>query len=486
MSDRKLYINGAFCDSSTGDHFANINPATGATIGRVQEAKAGDVDRAVRAAKAALNGPWGRMPQAQRLELLAAAADGIRRRFDDFLAAEIEDTGKPVSWARKVDIPRGAANLQLFADLTRNIPNESYVSDTPDGGKAINYAVRQPLGVVGVICPWNLPLLLMTWKVGPALAAGNTVVVKPSEETPSTATLLAEVMDEIGMPPGVYNVVHGFGPDSAGQALVQHPEVAAITFTGESATGQRIMADAAPTLKPLSFELGGKNPAIVFADADFDAAVAGTVRSAFSNGGQVCLCSERVYVERPIYERFVAALKEGAEALRYGPPMDPSTGIGPLISAQHRNKVLGYYELACEEGATVVTGGGVPSLGAEWDAGSWVEPTILTGLSDDARCVREEIFGPICHVAPFDSEEEVIRRANDTDYGLCAAVWTSDLQRGHRVAAAMDCGLVWLNSWFLRDLRTPFGGTGASGIGREGGIHSVNFYSELKNVCVKL
>lgn len=485
MSDRRLFIDGEFCTGS-GQRFANINPATGAHLGFVEEAKAADVDRAVAAAKAALDGPWGSMPQAERLALLGAAAQGIRNRFDDFLEAEVADTGKPASWARKVDIPRGAANLQLFADITRNIAGESYVSDTPDGGKAINYSLRQPLGVVGVICPWNLPLLLMTWKVGPALAAGNTVIIKPSEETPSTATLLAEVMNEIGMPKGVYNVVHGFGPGSAGQALVQHKDVAAITFTGESSTGVAIMKDAAPTLKPLSFELGGKNPAIIFADADFDAAVAGTLRSSFSNCGQVCLCSERVYVERPIFERFVAAMKEGAEKLKYGAPMDEATEMGPLISAAHRDKVLSYYDLARAEGATVVCGGGVPQLDAEFAAGSWVEPTIITGLSDQARSVREEIFGPICHISPFDSEDEVIGRANDTEYGLCAAVWTGDLGRGHRMAAALDCGLVWLNSWFLRDLRTPFGGTGASGIGREGGIHSVNFYSELKNVCVKL
>ncbi|MDE0882547.1 MAG: 2-hydroxymuconic semialdehyde dehydrogenase [Myxococcota bacterium] len=485
VSDRKLFIDGKFCLGS-GERFANINPATGAHLGFVEEAKAADVGRAVAAAKAALSGPWGRMPQAERLALLGAAAQGICDRFDDFLEAEVADTGKPLSWARKVDIPRGAANLQLFADITRNIANESYITDTPDGGKAINYAMRQPLGVVGVICPWNLPLLLMTWKVGPALAAGNTVVVKPSEETPSTATLLAEVMNDIGMPPGVYNVVHGFGPGSAGQALVQHKDVAAITFTGESSTGIAIMKDAAPTLKPLSFELGGKNPAIIFADADFDDAVAGTLRSSFSNCGQVCLCSERVYVERPIFERFVAAMKEGAEKLRYGAPMDEGTEMGPLISAQHRDKVLSYYQLARDEGANVVCGGGVPQLDDELSGGSWVEPTIITGLGDEARCVREEIFGPICHISPFDSEEEVIGRANDTEYGLCAAVWTGDLKRGHRMAAALDCGLVWLNSWFLRDLRTPFGGTGASGIGREGGIHSVNFYSELKNVCVKL
>jgi aminomuconate-semialdehyde/2-hydroxymuconate-6-semialdehyde dehydrogenase len=484
--DRLLFIDGAFTESSDHKTFTNINPATGEALGLVHQASDADVDRAVAAAQRALTGPWGHMPETARLSLLSAAAQGIRDRFDDFLSAELEDTGKPASWARSVDIPRGAANLQLFAELARNIPGESYHTDTPDGGKALNYTLRQPLGVVAVIGPWNLPLLLLTWKVGPALAAGNTVVVKPSEETPSTATLLAEVFAEVGLPAGVFNIVHGFGPGSAGEALTKHPDVAAITFTGASATGERIMAAAAPSLKSLSFELGGKNAAIIFADADFDAAVAGTIRSVFSNCGQVCLCSERVYVEQPIFEQFVAALQAGAEALRFGDPFAADTEMGPLISSAHRAKVLAYYELARAEGATVVCGGGVPEMEPPWTQGAWVEPTIITGLDDDARCCREEIFGPICHISPFDDEAEVIRRANDSDYGLCAAVWTGDISRGHRMATALDVGLVWINAWFLRDLRTPFGGTGASGIGREGGVHSINFYSELKNVCVKI
>jgi aminomuconate-semialdehyde/2-hydroxymuconate-6-semialdehyde dehydrogenase len=480
-----LFIDGQHVAANSGRQFDDFNPATGDVCARVAEGGADDVDRAVQAAKRAFAGPWRHMPMARRMDLLAKAAARVEERFEDFLKAEIDDTGKPASWARTVDIPRGAANLRLFAELARNLSTETFHSDTPDGGTALNYAQRVPLGVVAVICPWNLPLLLMTWKVGPALAAGNTVVVKPSEETPGTATLLGEVFKEVGIPDGVYNVVHGFGPGSAGEALTTHPDVAAITFTGESRTGSAIMKAAAPTLKPVSFELGGKNPAVIFADADFDAAVAGTLRSVFSNCGQVCLCSERVYVERPIFDRFAAALRSGAERLKLGDPWDAATTMGPLISAEHRKKVLGYYDLARAEGAEVIVGGGIPKMGA-LDRGYWVEPTILTGLAEDARCVKEEIFGPVCHLAPFDTEAEAVALANDTEYGLCAAIWTSDLSRAHRVAGAIEAGLVWVNSWFLRDLRTPFGGLGASGIGREGGAHSIAFYSELKNVCIKL
>lgn len=482
----RLFIDGAFVDATGGRTFEDVSPVTGRVIAHVAEAGADDVDRAVRAAKRALHGEWGRMPAGGRLDLLGRVADRIMERFDEFLEAEIADTGKPVSWAKAVDIPRGAANFRLFANLVRNVPNESYQTDTEDGLGALNYAIRVPLGVIGVICPWNLPLLLMTWKVAPALACGNTVVVKPSEETPATATLLGEVMNEVGVPPGVYNVVHGFGPGSAGEALTRHPDVAAITFTGESRTGSAIMKTVADGVKPVSFELGGKNPALIFADADFDAAVAGTVRSTFSNCGQVCLCSERVYVERPIFDRFVEALKERTEKLRMGDPRLQATTMGPLISKDHRAKVLSYYELAREEGATFVTGGGVPSLGDPYDGGAFIEPTILTGLPESSRVIQEEIFGPVCHVQPFDSEEEAVAMANDTDYGLCSAVWTQNLSRAHRLAARIDVGITWVNTWFLRDLRTPFGGTGLSGIGREGGVHSVNFYSELRNVCVKL
>lgn len=484
------FINGEFVESlpvdGTTRWFDNINPATGARIGRVAEGGAADIDRAVAAARDALKGPWGRMGAGERLDLLEAVADGIMARFDEFLAAEIGDTGKPQRFASSVDIPRGAANFRAFARLARSGATESFMTDTPDGRGALNYVQRMPLGVVGVISPWNLPLLLLTWKVAPALACGNTVVVKPSEETPSTATLLGEVMREVGVPAGVYNVVHGFGPDAAGEALTRHEDVAAITFTGESRTGSAIMQAASSNIKSLSFELGGKNAAIVFADADFDAAVEGTVRSVFSNCGQVCLCSERVYVERPIFERFVEALAERARALRLGDPRDEATEMGPLVSHAHRDKVLGYFALAREEGATVVCGGGVPELDGELSGGSFVEPTIWTGLPESARCIREEIFGPVCHIQPFDTEEQAVAWANDSAYGLCAAVWTQNLTRAHRVAHQMETGIVWVNSWFLRDLRTPFGGVKLSGIGREGGEHSLAFYSELKNICIKL
>jgi aminomuconate-semialdehyde/2-hydroxymuconate-6-semialdehyde dehydrogenase len=321
--------------------------------------------------------------------------------------------------------------------------------------------------------------------VAPALACGNTVVAKPSEETPSSAALLAEVMQEVGLPPGVFNLVHGFGPGSAGEALVRHPDVNAIAFTGESATGTAIMKSAADSVKALSFELGGKNAALVFADADFEAALAGTMRSVFSNCGQVCLCAERVYVERPIFERFLAALAARARALKIGGPYE-GADMGPLISRSHRDKVLSYYRLARAEHGEILCGGGVPAFGDERDAGAFIEPTIIRGLAEDARCVKEEIFGPVCHIAPFDSEEQAVHLANDTRYGLAAAVWTSNLQRAHRVARQMEVGIAWVNDWFLRDLRTPFGGVKLSGIGREGGMHSLAFFSEPMNICVKL
>nr|WP_232059281.1 aldehyde dehydrogenase family protein [Kineobactrum salinum] len=340
--------------------------------------------------------------------------------------------------------------------------------------------------MVGVISPWNLPLALMTWKVAPALACGNAVIVKPSEETPSSTTLLAEVMKDVGIPDGVFNVVHGFGENSAGEWLTSHRGIRALTFTGETNTGTAIMHSAAATLKSLSFELGGKNPAIVFADCDFGMAVEGLARAAFVNTGQVCLAPERIYVERPIFERFLAAMKEKAEALRPGLPHEEGTSLGPLISAEHREKVLGYYRLAIEEGATLVTGGGVPELSGAAAGGYFVEPTIWTGLPPDARVAREEIFGPCCHIAPFDSEAEAVRLANDTDYGLASSVWTQDLSRAHRVGRAVEVGVSWINCWFLRDLRTSFGGTKQSGIGREGGMHSIAFYSELTNICIKV
>ncbi len=478
------FIGGEFV--ATSATFEKRAPVDNHVIGLVHEAGQAEVDAAVAAARAALRGPWGSMSVVKRVELLHAVANEIDRRFDEFLAAELADTGKPASLASHVDIPRGAANFRIFADIVKNVPTESFEMATPDGGRAISYAVRSPLGVVAVVCPWNLPLLLMTWKVGPALACGNTVIVKPSEETPATATLLGEVMNAVGIPKGVYNVVHGFGPNSAGEFLTRHPGVNGITFTGETRTGEAIMAAAAKGVRPVSFELGGKNAAVVFADTDFDAAIAGVTRSAFENCGQVCLGTERVYVQRPIFDKFVSALKERAESLKVGPSNEPGVGLGPLISAEHRAKVLSYYEKAKAEGANVVTGGGSPAMSGEFADGHWVQPTIWTGLPESSPIIREEIFGPCCHIAPFDTEEEAIALANDTAYGLATSIWTQNLGVAHRMASAIEVGLCWVNSWFLRDLRTAFGGAKASGIGREGGVHSLEFYTELRNVMIKL
>ena len=485
LAGQKLpcFIGGEFV--SEGAAFENVSPVDGAVLSSVTEAGAELVGRAVAAARAALRGPWGRMTVAERAALLRKVAERIEQRFAEFLSAEIADTGKTHRQASTLDIPRGAANFRAYADLVLARGSECYEAATPDGRGALNYSVHKPVGIVAIVVPWNLPFLLMTWKVAPALACGNAVIVKPSEETPSTAVLLAQVMHEVGMPPGVFNVVHGFGPKSAGEALVSHPDVNAVAFTGETATGAAIMKSAAPSVKALSFELGGKNAALVFADADFEAALAGTVRSVFSNCGQVCLCSERVYVERPLFARFVEALGTRARALKIGGPYEDAD-LGPLISRAHRDKVLSYYRLAREEGARVVCGGGVPRFGDAREGGAFIEPTVLTGLPESARCVKEEIFGPVCHVAPFDAEEEAVRLANDTRYGLAAAVWTQNLARAHRVARQMEVGTAWVNDWYLRDLRVPFGGVKLSGIGSEGGMHSLAFFSENMNICVKL
>ena len=480
------FINGVYTEGTNGRTFENRQPIDNTLISHVCEAGRADVDAAVQAARTALDGPWSRLTLAERTEILYAVAAGIEQRFEQFLEAEVADTGKPVSLASHIDIPRGAANFRIFADVVKNVSGEHFDMPTPDGTGALNYSLRVPKGVVAVVCPWNLPLLLMTWKVGPALACGNSVVVKPSEETPSTATLLGEVMNEAGVPHGVYNVVHGFGPESAGEFLVSHPGVDAITFTGETVTGEAIMQCAAVGVRDVSFELGGKNPAVIFADCDLEAAIEGIGRACFANTGQVCLGTERVYVERPIFDEFLAALKAKAESLTLGDPHDTATTLGPLISLEHRRKVLSYYERARADGATLITGGGIPDMTAPYTQGAWVEPTIWTGLSEDSSVVREEIFGPCCHVRPFDSEAEAVCLANDTPYGLATSIWTQNAARAHRVAAQITVGITWINCWFLRDLRTPFGGAKQSGIGREGGVHSLEFYTELRNVCLKL
>ena len=486
MRQVENFIRGEFVAARDGKRFDKVSPVTGEVIASIAEAGRSDVNEAVLAAKAALQGEWSNFTTNQRVEMLYEVADEITRRFEDFVEAEMADTGQPSNVMRHVFIPRGAANFKIFADTIKNVPTESFMLDTPDGAGALNYGVRTPKGVIGVISPWNAPFMLMTWKVGPALACGNTVVVKPSEETPLTSVLLGEVMNKVGVPKGVYNVVNGFGPDSAGAFLTEHKDVDAITFTGETRTGTAIMKAAAEGTRDVSFEMGGKNAGIVFADCDYDKAIEGISRSSFLNSGQVCLGTERVYVERPIFDKFVAALKEKAEAVNYGKPTDEGVNYGPLISKEHQDKVLSYYKKAVEEGATVITGGGVPEVPEALKNGHWIQPTIWTDLADDAAVVKEEIFGPCCHIRPFDSEEEVIGLANSTDYGLATTIWTKDLPRAHRMAAKIDVGICWVNSWFLRDLRTAFGGTKQSGIGREGGVHSLEFYTELRNVCVKL
>jgi aminomuconate-semialdehyde/2-hydroxymuconate-6-semialdehyde dehydrogenase len=480
---RRCWIGGEWRES--GVTFVKSSPVDGKPVAEVVEAGKDLVDAAVKAARVAMDGPWGRFSTSERQALLHRIADGIERRFEEFVAAEVGDTGRPVEQARILDIRRGVSNFRLFANMVADASGEVFETETPDGEGALSYTIARPHGVVAIISPWNLPFLLLTWKIAPALALGNAIVVKPSEETPSSATLLCEVIAEAGMPAGGFNLVHGHGAAAAGEFLTTHAGIDAITFTGETGTGRAIMRAAAEGVRPVSFELGGKNAALVFADADLEKALDGVARSTFLNCGQVCLCTERVYVERPIFEKFVAGMKARAERMVYG-GVDTATGLGPLISHEHRDKVVGYYRLAREEGATVVTGGGAPSFGDERDGGAWIEPTILTGLPQAARCVQEEIFGPVTHIAPFDTEDEAVALANDSGYGLAAAIWTGDVSRAHRVSRRIKVGISWVNSWFLRDLRTPFGGVRLSGLGREGGRHSLDFYSQPMTICVKI
>ncbi|RBQ27463.1 2-hydroxymuconic semialdehyde dehydrogenase [Arcobacter sp. CECT 9188] len=485
MKKVQHYINGQFLDSVSGEFFDNFNPATAELISKVALGREHEVNAAVAAAKAALSGEWGKMKLNDRVALMYEVAEEINRRFDDFLEAECLDTGKPYSIARHIDIPRGGANFKVFADTMKSYADEAYRADTPDGKTMLNYSMRKPKGVIAVISPWNLPLLLMTWKVGPAMACGNSVVVKPSQVTPTTTSLLGEVMSKVGVPSGAYNVVQGKG-SITGNLLTAHPDIDAITFTGETTTGEMIMKACSLGVKDVSLELGGKNPAIIFSDCNMEKAVFETTRSCFANSGQVCLGTERVYVQRDIFDEFVTKLKESASKLKLGVQYDESVDMGPLVSASHRDKVLEYYEIAKKEGANVILGGGVPKMEGNLSNGFWIEPTIWTGLPETATVVKQEVFGPCCHITPFDTEDEVIKMANDTKYGLASTIFTENLDKAHRVASQIDSGIVWINSWFLRDLRTAFGGMKASGIGREGGHHSLEFYTELKNICIKM
>jgi aminomuconate-semialdehyde/2-hydroxymuconate-6-semialdehyde dehydrogenase len=474
------FIDGRHVDTVSGQSFDKADPATGAVVARVPDSDARDVDLAVEAAARAFPA-WSRTPAAERSRLLLAVAGLIEANLERLARAESVDTGKPLRLARAVDIPRAASNFRFFATAVLHAHSEAYRTDQV----ALNYTLRQPRGVAGLLSPWNLPLYLFSWKVAPALATGNTAVAKPSELTPTTAHLLTELCQEAGLPPGVFNVVHGRGA-SAGAALVAHPRVPTISFTGGTATGAAIARVAAPLFKKVALELGGKNPTVVFADADLDEAVPGSVRAAFENQGEICLCGSRVFVEEKIYPEFVERFVAGARRLKVGDPLEPDVDQGALISRGHFDKVMSYIRLAREEGGRVLCGGGPPgSVGERCKGGTFLLPTVIAGLDVGCRVNQEEVFGPVATVTPFRDEGEVVGHANGTPYGLSASLWTRDLGRAHRVAERLECGTVWVNCWLLRDLRTPFGGTKSSGVGREGGDEALRFFTEPKTVCVK-
>lgn len=474
------YINGEPCAPKSGQYIENVSPVNGQVYSLIPDSDATDVAAAVQSAKAAFP-IWSGLTKQERHKHLMRLSEGIKARFEEFVEAESYDNGKPEWLARLVDIPRASTNLEFFATAALHYASELHDMD----GTAINYTLRKPIGVVGCISPWNLPIYLFTWKIAPALAAGNTVVAKPSEVTPMTAYLLGEVCEEIGFPKGVLNIVHGYG-HKVGDAITRHPDTPVISFTGGTVTGAKVAEVAAPMFKKLSLELGGKNPNIVFADADFDLAVEMAVKASFSNQGQICLCGSRLFVERPIYDQFKAAFVEKTKVLKVGDPKLVDSSLGAVVSQSHMENILNRIELAKKEGGTILCGGNRVFLEGELKNGFYVAPTIIEGLDYKCQTNQEEIFGPVVTITPFDSEKEVLEMANSTKYGLSGSIFTKDISKGHRVAAAIDSGIIWINTWLLRDLRIPFGGMKNSGVGREGGFKSLQFFTEEKNVCLKI
>jgi aminomuconate-semialdehyde/2-hydroxymuconate-6-semialdehyde dehydrogenase len=473
------FIDGQFVDPIAGKYLDNIEPATGKPYSQVADGDGRDVDLAVAAAEKAFV-DWSQKPAQERSKILLRIADLIERDLEKLARAESIDTGKPLSLARSLDIPRAASNFRFFATAILHTENEAHVTD----GVAFNYTLRQPRGIAGLISPWNLPLYLLSWKIAPAIAVGNTAIAKPSELTPMTAYLLSDICVEAGLPNGVLNVVHGTGPN-VGAAITAHPKINTISFTGGTVTGKKVAESCAPLFKKLSLELGGKNPNIIFADADLDAAINGSVRSSFANQGQVCLCGSRVFVERSVYKHFVDCFIEKASQLMQGDPLEEKTEQGAIVNKAQLDKVKFYVDLAQKEGGKIKLGGKAPEpINDRCRDGYFFPPTVITGLPVSCRTNREEIFGPVVTITPFDTEEEVIGYANDTDYGLASSVWTQNLNRAHRVAEKIHTGTVWVNCWLVRDLRVPFGGMKASGVGREGGTEALHFFTEAKNVCI--
>ena len=480
MEDILNYIGDEWFPAAEGGWLDNVEPATGKVYSRIAASGTADVNQAVEAAAAAFP-EWSQLPAKIRSDYMLRIADLIDRDSEMLAEAESRDNGKTVRLARKVDIPRASANMRFYATAILHYASDAHVSP----GDNVNYTVRSPYGVAGCISPWNLPLYLFTWKIAPALAAGNCVVAKPSELTPMTAFLFSRLCHEAGLPAGVLNIVHGRGGE-AGEALISHPDVPIISFTGGTVTGRRISSIAAPMFKKLSLELGGKNPNIIFGDCDFDEAVRKSVEASFANQGEICLCGSRILVESSIYEKFLDAFVSRTNKLKIGDPLDTESQMGALVSEDHLNKVMRYVQLAREEGGKIVSGGERVRLHGRCEDGFFQEPTVITGLSLECRTNQEEIFGPVVTLASFETEEEAIRMANGTAYGLSATVWTQDLQRAHRVSHSLQAGIVWVNCWLLRDLRTPFGGTKQSGVGREGGWEALDFFTEPKNICIKL
>jgi len=476
------FIDGENVHAKAHDHptLAKISPVTGQVLYHIPRSGRDDIDYAVSVAKKAFP-TWSRTAINDRSQLLLAIADGIQQRFNQFVEAESEDTGKPIKLAREIDIPRAIDNFKFFASAVKHLPTSTYHMDSPV--RALNYTSHRPLGVVGLITPWNLPIYLLSWKVAPALAMGNTIVAKPSEMTPHTATLLATLCQEVGLPNGVLNVVHGFGAE-VGQPLLENHDVKAISFTGGTETGALVAGTASSRFAKVSLELGGKNPGIVFADCDIEKTVKTITKSAFLNSGQICLCSSRLYVEKPIYEEFVSLLVDKVKKFKIGLPNDPETHIGPVISRNQMEKILSYIEDATDEGGKILCGGKPPKLSKPYSDGCFIEPTVIANLPISCRTTTEEIFGPVLTVHPFTSESEVIEIANAVKYGLSASLFTSNVSRALRISESIETGTVWVNNWLVRDLRVPFGGVKASGLGAEGGFHSLEFFSELKNTCV--